>query len=154
MFCFTFNSCLSCFITGHLLNICLNKCEINAELKPRYIKKKNGKKTVKVKSDGSRSAGRFRLLFHLFYYSPHERIVDLLNFSPLQKKKEEEEIIQRQLQREKSIQAQDFSFSKSPLSFWVPCVDTIKWSSRSLSLSRLRSLTALMRALRILFRPK
>ena len=61
---------------------------MNAELKPRYIKK-NGKKTVKIKSDGSRPAGRFRLLFHLFYYSPHERIVDLLNFSPLQKKKEE-----------------------------------------------------------------
>ena len=101
MLCFTFNSCLSCFITGHLLNIYLNEREINAELKPRYIKK-NGKKTVKIKSDGSRSAGRFRLLFHLFNYSPHERIVDLLNlfycspherivdllnFSLLQKKK-------------------------------------------------------------------
>lgn len=44
-------------------------------------------KTVKIKSDGSRSAGRFCLLFYLFYYSPHERIVDLLNFSPLQKKR-------------------------------------------------------------------
>lgn len=91
MLCFTFNSCLSCFITGHLLNIYLNEREINAELKPRYIKK-NGKKTVKIKSDGSRSAGRFRLLFHLFYYSPHERIVDLLNFSPLQKKRRKKNI--------------------------------------------------------------
>lgn len=87
MLCFTFNSCLSCFITGHLLNIYLNECEINAELKPRYIKKKNGKKTVKIKSDGSRSAGRFRLLFHLFYYIPHERIVDLLRLFPCAKKK-------------------------------------------------------------------
>lgn len=87
MLCFTFHASLSCFITGHLLNIYLNECEINAELKPHYTKKKNGKKTVKIKSDGSRSAGRFRLLFHLFYYSPHEGIVDLLNFSPLQKKK-------------------------------------------------------------------
>jgi len=68
-------------------------------------------KTVKIKSDGSRSAGRFRLLFYL--NSPHERIVDLLNFSPLQKKKEEEEeIMQRQLQREKSIQAQDYLASQ------------------------------------------
>ena len=77
---------------------------------PNYnliILKKKMAKTVKIKSDGSRSAGRFRLLFHLFYYSPHERIVDLLNFSPSQKKKKEEKIIQRQLQREKSIQAQD-----------------------------------------------
>lgn len=119
MLCFTFNSCLSCFITGHLLNIYLNECEINAELKPRYILKKNDKKTVKIKSDGSRSAGRFRLLFHLFYYSPHERIVDLLNFSPLQKK-EEKIIIQRQLQREKSIQAQDFSISKVLCLFGFP----------------------------------
>ena len=80
-----------------------------------------GKKTVKIKSDGSRSAGRFRLLFHLFYYRPHERIVGLLNFSPVQKKKgEEEEIIQRQLQREKSIQAQDFSFSKVLFLFGSP----------------------------------
>ena len=124
MFCFTFNSFLSCFITGHLLNIYLTECEINAELKPHlYIKKMA--KTVKIRSDGSRSAGRFCLLFYLFYYSPHERIVDLLNFSPLQKKKEEEEIIQRQLQREKSIQVQDFSFL-SHLSFGVLCVDTIK----------------------------
>ena len=92
---------------------------MNAELKPRYIKK-NGKKTVKIKSDGSRSAGRFRLLFHLFYYSPHERIVDLLNFSPLQKKKKKKKIIQRQLQREKSIQAQDFSISKVLCLFGFP----------------------------------
>ena len=150
MLCFTFNSCLSCFITGHLLNIYLNECEINAELKPRYIKKKNGKKTVKIKSDGSRSAGRFRLLFHLFYYIPHERIVDLLRLFPCAKKKgEEEEIIQRQLQREKSIQAQDFSSSKVLCLFGFPV-----WSSRSFSLSRLSSLTALMRTLRIPFRRK
>ena len=51
MLCFTFNSCLSCFITGHLLNIYLNECEINAELKPRYIKKKKmAKKLSKLKA--------------------------------------------------------------------------------------------------------
>ena len=50
MLCFTFNPCLFCFITGHLLNIYLNECEINAELKPRYIKKKNGKKLSKLKA--------------------------------------------------------------------------------------------------------
>ena len=81
MLCFTFNAGLSCFITGRLLNVYLSECAINAELKPHYIKKMA--KTVKIKSDGTRSAGRFR---HLFYYSPHERIVYLLNFSPLQKR--------------------------------------------------------------------